>query len=159
MKPITVFSWSLVFLWMALIFYLSSQTGSDSGGMSGRITETVLGAVQATLPSLDVQPEMFHTLVRKSAHFFAYFVLALLAFNAVRRSGARGGKAYLTAFAIAALYAASDEFHQSFVPGRGPAVTDVFIDSAGAATALFICWLVLRSSVKMPGRIRRLLEN
>jgi VanZ family protein len=39
---------------------------------------------------------------------------------------------------MACLYSATDEFHQSFVPGRHPAVTDVMIDAAGAALTLFL---------------------
>jgi VanZ family protein len=36
------------------------------------------------------------------------------------------------------LYSATDEFHQSFTPGRHPAVTDVMIDAIGAAVALIL---------------------
>jgi VanZ family protein len=39
------------------------------------------------------------------------------------------------------LYAALDEFHQSFVPTRTPLVSDVFIDTAGAAIGLLALWL------------------
>ena len=42
------------------------------------------------------------------------------------------------AWALAVMYSATDEFHQSFVPGRHPAVTDVMIDAAGAAVMLFL---------------------
>lgn len=38
---------------------------------------------------------------------------------------------------ISFLYAVSDEYHQSFVPGRGPAFRDVLIDTIGASFALF----------------------
>ncbi|MDX6768977.1 MAG: VanZ family protein [Elusimicrobiota bacterium] len=66
--------------------------------------------------------------LRKVAHMVEYGVLALL----VRRAGA--GNA--AAFVFSVLYAASDEWHQSFVPGRAGAASDVFIDGAGALTAL-----------------------
>ncbi|MFZ2371781.1 MAG: VanZ family protein, partial [Trichococcus flocculiformis] len=36
------------------------------------------------------------------------------------------------------LYASSDEFHQSFIPGRGPAFTDVLIDTAGGLTGIIL---------------------
>jgi VanZ family protein len=48
------------------------------------------------------------------------------------------------AILFAALYAASDEFHQSFVPSRGPAVGDVLLDTEGATAAQLAMWLVLR---------------
>ena len=47
------------------------------------------------------------------------------------------------------LYACSDEFHQSFVPGRGPAFKDVMIDSTGALVGLTIIYIKnLRNSKK-----------
>jgi VanZ family protein len=42
------------------------------------------------------------------------------------------------------LYAASDEFHQLFVPGRSGEVKDVLIDSAGAVTGALLFYLALR---------------
>jgi hypothetical protein len=65
--------------------------------------------------------------VAKGAHLFEYGVLFLLA----RRVLPGDGKALL--FCLA--YAASDEWHQSFVPGRGPSPVDVLIDGLGALTA------------------------
>jgi VanZ family protein len=46
--------------------------------------------------------------------------------------------------AIVFLYAASDEFHQLFVPTRTAHVTDVFIDTAGGAAGLLAFWLIGR---------------
>jgi hypothetical protein len=46
------------------------------------------------------------------------------------------------AFVFAVLFAASDEWHQTFVPGRDGCVRDVFIDSGGAAVAAL--WLLAR---------------
>ena len=48
------------------------------------------------------------------------------------------GRRLLVAWLLAALYAASDEWHQSFVPGHSPAVTDVVIDTCGALTGLLV---------------------
>jgi len=50
----------------------------------------------------------------------------------------------LLAFTVAALYAASAEFHQSFVPHREARFGDVLIDSAGAAIGLLCLWLLGR---------------
>lgn len=67
------------------------------------------------------------TLAAKTAHLVEYAVLYLL----VRRALPTDARALL--FCLA--YAASDEWHQSFVPGRGPSVRDVLIDGIGALTA------------------------
>ena len=44
---------------------------------------------------------------------------------------------------LCVLYAALDELHQKFVAGRGPALTDVFIDSLGALTGIVLSVLVI----------------
>jgi len=49
-----------------------------------------------------------------------------------------GNRWLLIAWAMAVIFSTTDEFHQSFVPGRHPAATDVMIDAFGAALALFI---------------------
>ena len=45
----------------------------------------------------------------------------------------------VTAFAIIALYGLSDEYHQSFVPGRTATIVDWFLDLIGAGLA----WIVM----------------
>ena len=64
-------------------------------------------------------------------------------FHAPTNPGWRWSEALL-AFTVAALYAASDEFHQSFVPHREARFGDVLIDSAGAAIGLLGLWLLGR---------------
>ena len=50
----------------------------------------------------------------------------------------------LFAIVIAGLYAVSDEFHQSFIPGRTPLISDVAIDTLGAALGAGT-WVWIRS--------------
>ena len=45
-----------------------------------------------------------------------------------------------TGLMIAVAYAASDEFHQRFVPGRSAELNDLYADAAGSAIALIACW-------------------
>jgi VanZ family protein len=87
-------------------------------------------------------------LLTKSAHFFVYAGLAFWWWRALSRGrprqklrGRRADKVILAAaFAISVLYGASDEFHQSFVPGRDASWLDLLADAAGAATALGVVW-------------------
>ena len=81
--------------------------------------------------------EMNHY-IRKIAHFTVYITLGLLVINGFRRSGLKEAKYYSFAIVICILYAISDEFHQSFVPGRGLSVFDVLIDSSGAIMGVLI---------------------
>ncbi|MFH1486155.1 MAG: VanZ family protein, partial [Chloroflexota bacterium] len=81
----------------------------------------------------------------KAAHILEYLILTLLLVRA-QRSQLRplDRRGYLVAFAIATLYAMSDEFHQSNVPGRTASVWDVTVDALGAAAALPIASLLRR---------------
>lgn len=74
--------------------------------------------------------------VVKGWHMTEYAVLVSLAVAALRRSrlGSRPRTIWL-AFGLAAVFAASDEWHQTFVPGRDGNVRDVFIDMGGALLA------------------------
>ena len=109
--------WLAVIGWMALIFFLSSQ------------------------PQLPSPPDPLADLIfKKGAHFTVYAVLAVLWLRVLPPS--RWTWALPWGFTV--LYAASDEWHQSFVPGRHPQPTDVLIDAAGATAGLLLFWWQLR---------------
>lgn len=73
-------------------------------------------------------------LVKKGGHATGYALLALVNMRALGWDRKRWWLAWL----IAVLYSATDEFHQSFVPGRHPTITDVGIDALGAAVGLLL---------------------
>lgn len=129
-------AWLLVLAWMILIFLLSGQVAEDSSRLSSGLTEVIVDTIAKVMPNADWDLEGFHTFVRKNAHFFAYLILGVLVRFALGRSGVRGRKGIAIAFAVCVLYATSDEIHQLYVPGRSGQVSDVLIDSAGAALGL-----------------------
>lgn len=87
-------------------------------------------------PAVDLPDFGFWDLgVKKLGHFLAYASLALLALRAVLN----WQRPYLTAILIAFLYALSDEFHQTFIPGRNASLVDVAIDMCGTLACL---WLI-----------------
>jgi len=70
--------------------------------------------------------------VKKTAHFVEYFVFTgLLIYSLTRTTRLSWTRALLMAIIICIVYAATDEFHQSFVPGREPRIRDVLIDISG----------------------------
>ena len=137
--------WLPAVLWMAFIFLMSAAPGDVSGEQSGLIVRMLL-AVHGFFFG-DTQPpaqtiELLETLVRKAAHMSEYAVLALLFRYALLENGARRPALY--ALLLCALYAATDEYHQSFVPDRGPSPVDVLIDTAGASIGLLLARLFSR---------------
>ena len=87
-----------------------------------------------TVPRLPGDPANY------AAHFSAYFVLGVLlvrAFAGGRWSGVGAGAA-VRAWVVSAVYGATDELHQRWVPGRYPAVDDWVADVAGAAVGIAI---------------------
>jgi len=112
-KP-RLYYWLPVLLWMALIFIVSSRSN---------------------LPSHPNKTVDFT--LRKAGHLVEYGVLAFLLWRAISKE--RGAPAPLSfggAFAFSLLYAASDEFHQTFVPGRDGTLLDLGFDALGALLAL-----------------------
>ena len=87
---------------------------------------------EATIASIQL-------VVRKCGHLTEYAVLAGFLYRALRQRREQVMTAAIAAFFIAAIYAALDEFHQSFVASRTASVWDVVIDCLGAAIGLAIC--------------------
>ena len=137
-------------MWMGLIFFLSSDPRSSHR------TAEVFGDL--------------NLLARKAAHMTEYAILYCLLYFALSGAAARAAATSVVAsdnigsasgsatrrnqrpwmrtalppLVIAALYACSDEWHQSFVPGRTSTVFDVLIDSLGACVALAVIAIYTR---------------
>lgn len=136
------FSWITVILWMSVIFYLSHQPAVTSKKLSQEVTEVIVETIQKVTSEKNLNKNSWNHVVRKHAHFFAYFVLGLLVIHAVENKHTSRAvqsqnircrsKYFLIAVAVCVVYAVSDEIHQLFVPGRGAQVTDVMIDSVGS---------------------------
>jgi VanZ family protein len=89
--------------------------------------------------------------VRKLAHLFEYFVLAIFVVRGFR--GPERGWRFSWGLATVALigcYAALDEVHQAFVPSRRSSAFDVLLDVAGAIAAQVVLWLASRRSRRPP---------
>ena len=139
-----IFSWLTLILWMVFIFSLSSQMGEQSDELSKGITGIIVRAVEKIAPSGEFDTKGLNHIVRKGAHFFLYFILGILAADALRRSGVQGYRWIMLALGICILYAGTDELHQLLVPGRGGQLMDVIIDSAGGVVGIGVYWLVVK---------------
>lgn len=113
----------------------------------------------------DFSPEALaqvHFVLRKLGHVTEYAILAMLFWRALRRETdpqikailrLRSGQTlFLSVWILCAIFAGTDEFHQSFVPSRGAAWSDVMIDSAGAIFGLLISAGIARGRDKRSGK-------
>lgn len=98
--------------YMGVLYYLSSIPASEMGRLGVKLPDKLL-------------------------HAGAYAVLALLLYLALRRGwGVMPAPAGVAAWIVSVIYGVSDEYHQSFVPGRDPSMGDLVADAVGAAVAL-----------------------
>lgn len=140
-RSIAILAWTAGLIWVLLIFSLSSDPADVSRQKSIQvmeIIEKVVDYIEEILHIKLVDRDSLHFYVRKNAHFLSYFVLGLILITACSASGITGAKAYITAWLLAAALAVMDEFYQTFVPGRGGQLRDVFIDNAGIAGAVLV---------------------
>ncbi len=137
-------------LWLWLIFSMSNDNATDSAATSGGFTKTFLSVFYPVFKcfSAEHQQEILQAsshFVRKSAHFFLYFVLSGLSFGMLT---AYTGKSRRFRAGIAvgfcALYAISDEIHQIFIPGRSGEVKDVLLDTFAAGVMAGLILLIGR---------------
>jgi VanZ family protein len=129
-------------IWMALIFIGSTDV------LSAEHTSHFLVPFLRWLdPQISVTAlTQTQVVIRKLGHLTEYAILAALLWRALLGSVvwvAKRWMLFITTLVVCALFAASDEFHQSFVPSRTPAVHDVMIDICGALVGLAICLLLL----------------
>ena len=137
----------LSILWMVLIFCMSAQNSEESSSLSSGMLQKLLSALTPGWDALSLDEQRlrldrWHTVFRKSGHFSEYTVLGGLLTAAFRLKAPE--RQPLTCYRvwlpplIALCYAATDELHQRFVPGRSCELRDVMIDFSGALLGTLI---------------------
>jgi VanZ family protein len=137
----------LILINMTVIFQFSSASREESGELSEGLTRKIVGLLYRGFEDLPAEEQRLfmqkaHKFVRKAAHFSEFALLGLLSACLLLyiSSALRKLKPWLTLTTPAVftlLYAISDEVHQIF-SGRGPRVTDVLIDFAGAVCGILL---------------------
>lgn len=138
-------AWTLVLFWMGVIFYLSHQPADESSALSAGIVEQLIAFFETITGKSFSDTDWMHYFIRKGAHLFAYFLLAILLMYAWLQAGWRGANQIIGTLVICVLYATSDEIHQLFIPGRSGEITDVLIDSVGASIGIFTFLIIHKS--------------
>ncbi|SHI81946.1 VanZ like family protein [Dethiosulfatibacter aminovorans DSM 17477] len=137
--------WTTVILWMMLIYFLSSQVALDSYELSNRINNIIFRLIEKIALPSDFDIIYFSNFIRKTGHFLMYFILGILVLSLLRGKLSRS-KRLGAAMLICIIFALTDEFHQMFVPGRTPLVSDILIDILGSFFGILVK-LVLETSV------------
>ena len=161
LKP---FSFLPALLMMYVIYSFSAQTADVSGSLSYAVSYKIVEIGNDVLETgfTDEQIGRYaHRIehpVRKLAHMTEYFLLAVAVSFPFYVYGVRGFALMLVAGLICVGFAAGDEYHQSFVAGRGPSKKDVMIDSIGAFFGIvcvrIICWTAMT-----PFRVAKRIEE
>lgn len=84
----------------------------------------------SSISSLSTGLGTWDLVLRKAAHIAEYAILGALLARALDRP--------LAAVAFAVAYAATDELHQHFVPGRAGTIVDVAVDTFGAVLGVLL---------------------
>jgi VanZ family protein len=132
--------WWPAVLWAAVISFASTSRFG-----SGHTQNYIIPFLHWLFPHAGMATlETLHHFIRKGAHVFEYAVFSLLLLYGIRagRKSWRWTWAGYATLAVAC-YAALDEYHQSFVPGRGASAWDSALDTAAGVAALLVAWAVI----------------
>jgi VanZ family protein len=134
--------WMPAILWMALIFV--GSTDILSAEHTSRFLVPLLRWLDPQISWAALNE--IQTIIRKLGHVTEYAILAALLWRAFRGGAWRTRMSIL--FALVgfgcAIFAVSDEFHQSFIPSRTSSIHDVMIDVCGALIGPAICLVFAR---------------
>lgn len=133
----------LTIIWMVVIFAFSAKDADESSHASNEIGLTVgrILIVDFEKKPIDEQMAFAETIdhpIRKTAHVLEYAVMGFLVMGAVYGISVKWYIQCLISWIIATMYAASDEIHQLFVPGRSGEFKDICIDSAGVLVGVLL---------------------
>lgn len=154
-KKIRLIALIFTLVWMALIFKLSNEPAEESSEKSGPIAYHLVNDTQSFLGlNWDEEKILYvayivEKVIRKIAHMTEYAVLACLlglSLDVWRKTDSikQIRKRCVFDGLLCALYSCSDEFHQTFIPGRYGKITDIGFDCLGVIAALLLVTVVIK---------------
>lgn len=150
---------AIAVLCMAAIYSFSSQNGAATNEVSKSFIAGILSNIYQGFDNLDLGTQNgiiwgFNLFVRKCAHFSLYCTMSFMIYLFVYLRKDRHIQALGASLLIGGAFAALDELHQKFVPGRTPLVKDVFVDIAGCLVGAVICFMIISSVCMIVQRLR-----
>lgn len=153
MKKYVAFAFLL--LWLLAIFLFSCESATDSTKTSKSFTKQVIMVVEK-ITKVDLDEigknkiiDKTFKVVRKSAHFFEYFVLAIFLILVFKNYFEVNLKLVMVVCMLGLLYSITDEIHQLFVPGRTGRVVDVLVDFLGVILGSFSYYIICYKDKKV----------
>ena len=137
----------LLILTFGMIFNFSNQDSEKSGSTSQKVTEAITKDIKS-IQKLNKNEkakviDKIEDVIRKIAHFSLYALIGFLLMALFSTYNINEKNKIISTIIIGAIYAISDEFHQSFIPGRSGQVSDVFLDTLGVTVGgLFILLII-----------------
>ena len=157
----SIIAWTLVVIWMGIIFWFSQMDATESNDKSeGTINKVItvtleiterVGLIDERISDSEINyiVERINGPLRKCMHASVYFILTLLLIRAFQISGLNPSSTIFFSLLICFIYACTDEIHQLFVPGRSGQFTDVLIDTSGGCFSTFV-YLLTNKIIKIP---------
>ncbi len=129
------------------IFRFSSQNGDESGSLSNKVMTKFINVFPYTKDlSIATKLKLIEhgePILRKLAHFSIYGLVGIFIMSFMSTFSIRLYQKLLVSLGVGLLYAISDEYHQSFVIGRGPSILDVGIDTAGVFAGILMVLIAI----------------
>ena len=125
-------------VWALVIFALS--TGAFGPGFTAPLLAGALSLVHLAVSTPHF--EVLNLCVRKAAHLAEYAIFAyLLGESSKDPPFPWRQRRLLACFLILVAYSLTDEYHQSFMPGRTASLTDCGLDSLGGAVGMLVYYV------------------
>jgi len=138
LQPRVVLIWVVTLAWAATISFLS--TASYGGSVTGYLLAQLLSSLHIHLAYRTI--DIVHFLIRKLAHCTEYAILSLFIYFSLnpRHPDSWHIRSAVGAVVLAGLFSLTDEYHQSFVPGRTASIKDCGLDTFGALVGMLLLY-------------------
>ncbi len=142
----------LLILTFGMIFNFSNQDSEKSGSTSQKVTEAITKDIKS-IQKLNKNEkakviDKIEDVIRKIAHFSLYALIGFLLMALFSTYNINEKNKIISTIIIGAIYAISDEFHQSFISGRSGQVSDVFLDTLGVTVGGLFIILIIKTVKK-----------
>lgn len=145
------FKFIFLILWIGIIFAFSSQVATDSRKLSRGVTVRIVEVIKKVRPNTEINVYLLNRKIRKFAHFINYMIPGIIITLVLKKKELGNKKKFLFSLLFCIIIASLDEYYQSFIPGRGARLKDVFIDSFGALVGIGLGRVI--ENVKLPVNI------